>query len=186
MEDELLAGRMVTLRPAKAEDKRSIYRWLACSDLSAMMSGPPVYPERPVPTWEEFCADYAQHYFDDSAPLLGRCFVIVVDGADVGQINYNDIEELHGSRRVELDIWLRSQADCGKGYGPDALRTLCRYLSDRFGVREFMVQPSARNPTAIHAYEKAGFTRLPLSPESARAEWGPLDYVDSVIMVKRV
>jgi len=47
-----------------------------------------------------------------------------------------------------------------------------------------MVQPSARNPRTIRAYEKAGFARLPVTMEEARAEWGPNDYVDSVYMVK--
>jgi RimJ/RimL family protein N-acetyltransferase len=49
-----------------------------------------------------------------------------------------------------------------------------------------MVQPSARNPRAIRAYEKAGFERLELSIEAARELWGPNDYDDSVYMVSTV
>jgi RimJ/RimL family protein N-acetyltransferase len=51
-------------------------------------------------------------------------------------------------------------------------------------VAEFLVQPSARNPRAIRAYEKAGFRRLGLPIEEARALWGPSDYADSVYMVR--
>ena len=85
---------------------------------------------------------------------------------------------------MELDIWMRSESSCGKGYGTDALDALCRYLHDRFGVEQFMVQPSARNPRAIHAYEKLGFKSLDLPLESARELWGPNDYWDSVYMVR--
>jgi len=146
--------------------------------------GPPTFPDAPVPTWEAFCDDYRMHFFDGSAPLLGRSFVILVDGEPVGQVNYNDIEERGGLRRTELDIWLRAERFCGHGYGSDALETLCTHLAREFGVRQFVVQPSARNPRAIRAYEKIGFVRQDLTPEQALAEWGPRDYHDSVVMVK--
>jgi RimJ/RimL family protein N-acetyltransferase len=104
----------------------------------------------------------------------------------VGQVNYNDIHERGGRRRTELDIWMRCEACCGKEYGTDALDALCRHLHERFGVAEFMVQPSARNPRAIRAYEKAGFRRLDLPIDEARALWGPSDYADSVYMVRSI
>ena len=61
---------------------------------------------------------------------------------------------------------MRSEACCGRGYGTDALIALSRMLYVRFGVQEFMMQPSARNPRAIRAYEKAGFRSIdiPLAP----------------------
>ena len=184
MSKQEIFGKCVVLRPAVAEDRRLIYEWLACSDVSAMMNGPPTYQDKPVPTWDEFQEGYSTHYFDDSAPDLGRCFLIVVDGTPVGQVNYNDIEEHQGAERTELDIWMGSQAHCGRGYGTDALETLCRYLTERFGVQEFLVQPSARNPRAIRAYESVGFERLDLPAEAAQDAWGPSDYRDSVYMVK--
>jgi RimJ/RimL family protein N-acetyltransferase len=49
-----------------------------------------------------------------------------------------------------------------------------------------MVQPSARNPRAIRAYEKVGFRLLDLPLELARELWGPNDYWDSVYMVRIV
>jgi diamine N-acetyltransferase len=150
------------------------------------MMGPPLYPDEPIPSWEEFCDDYQPHFFDGSVPKLGRCFVISAGGEEVGQVNYNDIEERQGKKRTELDIWLRSEKDCGQGFGSDALLALCRYLFQHLGVQEFMVQPSARNPRAIRAYEKAGFVILSLSIEEAQAQWGPSDYYDSVYMVMTI
>ncbi|MBN1318124.1 MAG: hypothetical protein JXA42_21760 [Anaerolineales bacterium] len=48
-----------------------------------------------------------------------------------------------GKRRTELDIWLRWEADCGRGYGPDALDALCHCLNRQFSIHEFLVRPSA-------------------------------------------
>ena len=101
-------------------------------------------------------------------------------------MSYNDIHEHGGRRRTELDIWMRNEACCGRGHGPDALDALCRHLHDRLGVAEFMVQPSARNPRAIRAYERAGFRRLGVPMEQARDLWGPSGYADSVYMVRSI
>jgi len=186
MAEQTLQGNLVTLQPATLDDRRLIYDWAAHSDATRAMMGPPIYPEKPIPTWEEFCADHKPHFFDGSAPHLGRCFLIVVNNEPVGQVYYNDIEELEHGKRTELDIWMRSEQDCGQGFGSDALLTLCEYLTREFGVQEFMMQPSARNPRAIRAYEKIGFVRLPLTVEEAQAQWGPNDYFDSVYMVKTI
>jgi diamine N-acetyltransferase len=182
--DEDLRGRCVTLRPAVPEDGRTILDWLYRSDVTPSMLGPPLYPERSVPPSGEGGGGYEPHYFDGSAPELGRCYLILADGEPVGQVSYNDIHERGGRRRTELYIWLRNEACCGRGYGTDALDALCRHLHDRLGVAEFLVQPSARNPRAIRAYEKAGFRRLGLPIEEARTLWGPSDYADSVYMVR--
>ncbi len=165
-------------------DRRPVYEWLAESDVTASMTGPPNYPDIPVPTWDEFCADYLPHYFDDSEPYAGRCFIIVAGGLDVGVVCYNAIEEKR--RLTELDIWLRSEADCGKGYGSDALRLLCQHLHEAYGVREFIIRPSERNRRAIAAYRRAGFERLPLTADEQRTQFGEVDFVDSVVLLKRV
>jgi diamine N-acetyltransferase len=181
---DLIRGKDVVLRPAAPEDRRMIFDWLFRSDVTPAVLGPPLYPERPIPPPGDTGEEFDPHYFDGSAPGLGRCYLILVGGEPAGQVSYNDIHGSEDHRRVELDIWMRAEAWCGLGYGADALGALCDYLHHRFAVREFMVQPSARNPRAIRAYEKAGFARLPVTMYEARAEWGPNDYVDNVYMVK--
>jgi len=161
-----------------------IYESLARSDVTHILLAHPTQPETPTLTWEQFCDDYKSHYFDNASPYAGRCFVIDVDGEAVGQVNYNTIDMVKG--RTELDIWMRSEATCGKGYGPDALRTLCDYLFREFGVHEFLIQPSASNLRAIRAYEKAEFRRVTLSQEDAEAEYGPKNSADSVYMTKNI
>ncbi len=174
----------ISLRPAVASDRRQVYEWLAKSDVTPSMMGPPDYPDLSIPTWEEFCADYVPHYFDDSEPLSGRCFIIVSEGQDVGVVCHNAIDEQR--RLTELDIWLRSEADCGKGHGSNALRLLCEALHEAYGVAEFIIRPSKRNRRAIGAYQRAGFELLPLSPTEQHRRFGDGDYADAVVLWKRI
>lgn len=179
-----LTGRRVNLRPTTPADKRTIFEWATLSDATAAMMGPPLYPDNLPPTWEQFCEDHLPHFFDGSAPELGRSYLIMVNDEAVGQVYYNDIEEYEGVKRTELDIWMRSEKDCGQGYGSEAILLLCQHVFEQLGVTQFMMQPSARNPRAIRAYEKIGFVRQNLTAEEAQAIWGKSDYFDFVYMVK--
>ncbi|SDL09392.1 diamine N-acetyltransferase [Catalinimonas alkaloidigena] len=175
----LLHGTDIALRPATRQDRHPIFEWLAHSDLTPLMLGPPTFPENPAPTWVEFVHDYAASYFDDTAPLQGRCFVIERNGEAIGQINYNAIDPER--RATELDIWLAHSRHAGKGYGPDAIQTLCTYLAETFGCRDVYLAPSRRNAGAVRAYAKAGFAETPEAPP-----WFVPDYPDTVVMVKRL
>lgn len=176
-----IRGRIVQLRPAREADRRDVYRWLARSDVTASMMGPPRYPESPPPTWEEFCADYGPHFFDGSTPDVEASYIIESAGEAVGQVNY----EVRDApvRHAELDIWLRSEGDTGLEYGPDGLDALTSHLHTAFGIDTFLLRPSARNPRAVHAYEKAGFRRLPMSAAEQTETYGPGDYEDTVVLV---
>jgi len=186
MDGTLIPGEHIALRLSTLEDRTRIFEWLAHSDLTSSMFGEPIFPEEPAPTWEEFCEDHTTHFFEGEITEQSRCFIMQVNHEDVGQIYFNDIEIRNGMKRVELDMWMRAETYCGKGHGSDALNTLCEFLTQRFGVEKFLVQPSSRNPRAIRAYEKVGFVRLEVALEEAVKEWGPNDYSDSVHMVKTI
>lgn len=174
----MVRGALVTLHPATLDDRRRVFEWGHDSDIADF-----IYPSGGITqTFEDFCADWKEHYFTDESPDLGRVFLIFHKGSPVGMVAYNDIDP---KNRVELDIWMNCEANCGRGFGPDAIEALCSHLAAQFGIRTFMMQPSARNPRAIRAYEKAGFVRTPATPEEIRAEWGGVDAEDSVLMLRR-
>ncbi|HCP31945.1 TPA: hypothetical protein DIT45_01640 [Candidatus Acetothermia bacterium] len=177
-------GQRVRLHPATLEDRQQIYQALARSDLTDILLGHPSQDYTPLLSYEAFCDDYKQYYFDDSNPEGGRCFVIEVDGQAIGQVNYNDIER--DKNRTELDIWMFAEHHCGHGYGSEALRLLCDYLRSQFNVEGFYIKPSASNPRAIRAYEKAGFRRSALSAEEAQVEYGEKDSIDTVYMTRNI
>lgn len=170
-------GHRVRLRPATLADRRMIHDWSYASDVAPLLHLSDA-PTRPLDDW---CDDWKAHYFTDGEPDRGRMFVVLDGDVPVGAIAYNDIDE---RRRVELDIWLSAEAHCGHGLGTDAIEALVNHLEAELGVRTFMMQPSARNPRAMRAYEKVGFVQVPATPEEIAADWGGVDHTDSVLMIR--
>lgn len=147
------------------------------SDLTREMLGPPNFPDAAIPTWEEFNEDYLDHYFDDSAPLKGRCFILMFEEQEVGQINYNEIDAER--KCTEIDIWLAARKYTGKGWGTSAIEWLCDYLLQKFDCKAIFIAPSRRNKMAIKAYTKAGFVELEKIPDNITP-----DYKDTVVLIK--
>jgi diamine N-acetyltransferase len=162
------------------DDRRSTYEWMAESDSTQAMMGLPLYPDAPADTWEEFIEDYEEYFFDGSAPEKGRSYVIEVDGESIGHTNYYVLSP----GVAELDIWLAGENLTGKGYGSEALVVLVDHLHVELGYHTFVIRPSARNPRAVRAYEKAGFEIVDMSLEEQTDAWGEPDYDDAVPMRK--
>ena len=109
----MIKGTHIRLRPATLEDQRMIYGWYNASDIASFL-----HPSSgPYETFDTWCDDWKEYYFTDESPRLGRMFVILHEHSPVGTVAYNDIDP---ENRVELDIWMDSEANCGKGFGPDA------------------------------------------------------------------
>ncbi len=176
IEADQLRGSIVILRPSTLDDRQDCWQWGDRSDISHWTNPPPMAPS----SFELFCEEWKPHYFDGSAPRLGRVFIIEVDHQAVGMIAYNDIDETH--QRVEIDIWMSCQANCGRGYGPDAIDTLSRHIQDTFDLKETWAQPSARNLRSIRAFEKAGFVK------SSRPvkDYGKADCQDALLLVRQL
>ncbi|QQS28963.1 MAG: GNAT family N-acetyltransferase [Sphingobacteriales bacterium] len=174
---ELFKTKLLTLRPATLDDKKSVYNWLAHSNLTKAMLGPPNFYDHPIPTWDEFNQDYLDHYFDGSQPLKGQCFILIHNGQPIGQINYNEIDIT--TKSTEIDIWLADRKYTGKGFGTEAIKTLCEYLYYKLQCETIYIAPSKRNIIAIKAYKKAGFIETKNLPDN----FVP-DYEDTVVLSK--
>jgi len=140
------------------------------------MLGEPNFPDSPIPSWEEFDEDYLDYYFDGTKPKEGRCFIILNDDVELGQINYNPINDK--TKTTEIDIWLSDKKHTRQGIGTKAINLLSKHLFKNFGCKKIVIQPSARNKIAIKAYRKAGFIEQSQIPKDFE-----LDYFDSVFMV---
>ena len=81
--------------------------------------------------------------------------MIVQDGAVVGSMQVE--EELDPDYQVaSIDLFLATEAQ-GRGIGPDAIRTISRYLIDVRGHHRLTIDPNVANERAIRAYTKVGF-----------------------------
>lgn len=85
-------------------------------------------------------------------------FVITVNDESIGWIA--GWEKLHPDyRHAGIDLFI-STAHQGKGYGPEAIRLVCRFLFEERGHHRITIDPAADNVRAIRAYEKVGFKRV--------------------------
>ncbi len=177
------AAKRIELRPANKEDRKKIYTWLAGSDITSSMLGPPDYPDHSIPTWEEFCDEYTVSFFTNSGDGKGRNYIIMVNDEDVGTVGYDLLDKK--KNRVVLDIWMRSAKYCGHGYGSDALIAICGYIRDEYGITNFLISPSARNKRAIGAYKRAGFEYVKLLNKAEQIKiFGQPEYDDNILMIK--
>jgi RimJ/RimL family protein N-acetyltransferase len=152
------------------------------------MMGPPDFPEIPVPSFDEFCADWEEHHWTHVEPERGRMFIAAADGELVGCIAQNEVVTTgDGARAVEIDLWLADPQLIGRGYGRKAILALCDRVRLELGVEEALLQPSARNAIARRSYAAAGFLPSLLWPAAAAGHYRTQpDYADSVFMTRRL
>ncbi len=180
----VIKGSKVKLRPAILSERRLIYAWLVKSDLTPSFMGPPNYPYPRIPTLKEFCQDYNASFFSPIGNKTGKNYIIIANNIRVGTVGYDLFDDK--KQRVVLDIWMRAEKYCGKGYGTDALTTICGFLNKKYSMKHFYISPSSKNKRAIAAYRKAGFKSIKMSRSVAIKKFGVdiYDYPDNIVMRK--
>jgi len=180
----IVVGSRLTLRRSTLLDRPRIHEWVTQSDLTANTLGAPLYPERPVPTIEEFSADFVNAHFEGTRPFSGRMLVIVAGGEDIGCIFHGPVDLLNDV--VELDIWLAEKRWTGRGLGSEALVLLADWMQANYGVNRFLVRPSRRNVRALRAMRRAGFreTDLAASEVIEKLHLRPGIYVDELLLFR--
>lgn len=88
----------------------------------------------------------------------GTGFAIDSGGELAGWLGFNE-EDDPDYRHAALDITLLPPFQ-GHGLGPEALRTVIRWLIEERGHHRFTIDPSVENTRAIRAYEAIGFGRV--------------------------
>ena len=187
----MIKGKLINLVPATFDDRLNVYNWCFHSETTKSHSGPPKFPDKETPTYEEFCEDYADYYFTGSAPQNGRGFIIMQGEEQLGFISYASFHVKQN--KSELDIWLNKEANCGKGFGTDAIISLGNYLNETLGISELIIRPSARNLRAVKSYKKAGFVEFDGTPgyyllDEYLSLYGDGDYgaEESMLLVKQI
>ncbi len=146
-----LHGEHVTLRPLEPSHVRALAEGIAADENSS--------------TWWGTDTEKIVRWLTEkgSHPLA-----IDLGDTTVGVITFE--EEMDPDYRFAgIDITVLSPYS-GRGLGPDALRTLARYLFTERGHHRIHIDPSAKNANAISAYEKVGFRPVGIM---RRYECGP-------------
>jgi aminoglycoside 6'-N-acetyltransferase len=131
-----LRGHRVVLRPVAQPERARLRDILAEPD---------------VARWWALSASTTEASGDDAEVELA----IELDEEVVGAIQYAE-EDDPDYRHAGVDIYLTTAVH-GRGVGPDAIRTLARYLFDVRGHHRLTIDPAAANARAIAAYAKVGF-----------------------------
>ena len=106
-------------------------------------------------------------------------FAIEVDGELAGWLGFDE-ETDPGYEHAGIDISLDPGVQ-GRGLGPDAIRTVIRWLADERGHHRFTIDPSAGNERAIRAYESVGFRPVGVLRRYERDAGGP-GFHDGLLM----
>ena len=163
MSDVILTGERVVLRPARDGDVERLRSILLEPSVSCWWG--PTDPARVAEEWLEVEADDA-------------VLVIEVDGIVVGSIQFSE-ETDPDYRHAGIDLFLATEVQ-GRGVGPDAIRTVARYLIDVRGHHRLTIDPSAANHRAIHVYTKLGFRPIGIQRLYERGPDGT--YHDGMLM----
>lgn len=171
----MIKGNKINLLPARLTERQKIYEWCFHSETTKSHSGPPDYPDIAIATYQEFCDEYyEEYYFTGAHPEKGQGFLIMSNQEAVGFISYSAFHLK--SSLAELDIWMKDEASCGKGFGNDALYALSNYLKKELNIRLLLIAPAKKNTRAVKSYERAGFKRTDKKMNAFLAEEFQLMY----------
>jgi aminoglycoside 6'-N-acetyltransferase len=159
--DETLTGTQVRLRPVRPGDKEKLWQIFSDPEVARWWGDPAKSVEDSLAVSE-----------DDSQ------FLIELDGEAIGFIQCSE-ETDPMYRHASIDISLRSPWQ-GKGLGPDAIKTVARFLIDQHGHHRLTIDPAAHNTRAIKAYERVGFKPVGLMRQYERGPDG--EWHDGLLM----
>jgi len=146
---ERLQGKLVSLRPAVEADVPALVAIRATPEVRSRWRG------------DDLERGTRDSIGDERLHLL----VVEVDEPDgpagrrvIGAIQWAEEEE-PDYRHANVDMYL-DPAVHNRGFGSDAVRTLCRHLFETEGHHRITIDPAADNAAAIRCYEKVGFRRV--------------------------
>ncbi|MBS0236490.1 MAG: acetyltransferase [Proteobacteria bacterium] len=158
----------VTFSPLAEADLPLLLKWLEASHVKAWWDQDVQWTEALV---REKFGDYIEgvkplHVGDTTITKPMYAFVIEVDGAPVGYIQYYDVHDFPREDNVStaelpkscagLDLYIGEAQYIGRGIGSQALALFTqRHVLQQFN--HIFVDPDTANTRAIRAYQKAGF-----------------------------
>lgn len=161
MSNDRLEGDLVSLRPALEADVPALVAIRATPEVRSRWRGDD--PERQT---LESIGEEDLHFLvvevDEPAEGGERRVIGAVQWAEEKEPDY-----CHANVDMYLDPAVHN-----RGYGTDAVRTLCRHLFDVEGHHRITIDPAADNAAAVRCYEKVGFRRVGIMRQYERGADG--------------
>jgi RimJ/RimL family protein N-acetyltransferase len=164
-QDNLLRGERITLRRPTMNDAAKIFHWERDDEVWRYD------PHRPFSSsMMEFLPIFERNYVRGN----GRQFWFIIENEQhtpIGTITYFNIDYRLG--QVEIGLGLGDKTCWGKGYGPEAIRTLVKYLFSRPGLSRIYAETANANHPSRRAFTKANFVEVSqiYDPRSSGEPW---------------
>ena len=161
----VLRGERIFLRRPTMEDASRIFDWERDDEVWRYD------PHRPFSnSLADFLPTFERNYVQGN----GRQFWYIIEDEQhlpIGTITYFNIDQRLG--QAEIGLGLGEQSRWGKGYGPEAIRTLVRYLFTQPGFIRLYAETALANKAARRAFAKASFVEIGqiFDPRSAGEPW---------------
>ncbi len=163
-------GALVRLRAREPEDEQEVFRWM--SDPDVVLWNLVRYPRSRAAVRDRIAAGadigYAHARF---------AVETIAEKTLIGDMAIH-VEEPE-SRCGWLAITLGNPEFRNKGYGTDAVRTLCRFGFQMMNLQRLELEVLAENERAVRAYEKVGFLH---EGRRRRAVYTHGRYLDLIVM----
>jgi RimJ/RimL family protein N-acetyltransferase len=145
---DMVLGVLVKLRPMEPSDAVALWRWNHDPDVMRWMSDG--YAQALTHVQQRLAERPRNAYGDVLYGVESR-----TDGNLIGLVRLDGAEPETGC--AELTIYLGEKDYQGRGYGTDAVRTICRYGFDKMRLHKVTLTVVAENHAAEHVYRKVGF-----------------------------
>lgn len=149
-----LHGERVRLRPWSLEDAPDFQRWANDIEVQRFIGDPPGQASRDAE--EAFIRRHLDNDWEHG-------FALAIEATDVGSaprlIGNLELRNLSAvSRGGEIGIMIGDREYLSRGYGEDAVRTICRFGFRDLDLHRIELTVAEFNARAIRCYQKVGFT----------------------------
>lgn len=163
----------MTLQPFTRDMWRTYYHWRMDHEVMYWATGE-AHQASLVPE-EAFMSRFDEAVLTDHHQESGILGIYTESSMFIGEVSYRDMDVVAGT--AVLGIMIGDKSHWGQGYGTDAIRTLCRFLFDRFRLRRIQLDTWAGNERAIKSYAKVGFQIEGRLRDAALVNGQPMDQV---------
>jgi ribosomal-protein-alanine N-acetyltransferase len=164
-QDILLRGERIYLRRPTIDDAARIFHWERDDEVWRYD------PHRPFSeSMTEFLPIFERNYVRGN----GHQYWFIIEDEmhiPIGTITYFNIDDRLG--QVEIGLGLGDKTRWGKGYGPEAIRTLVQYLFSLPGLTRIYAETASANHPSRRAFVKANFVEVGqiFDPRSSGEPW---------------
>ena len=165
----MIRGQRIYLRSIERDDLDLCHAWMNDEDLRSTLA-----QRYPMSLPRE--ADWIERVTRGQDPSEMTFAICLADGdRHIGNCGLMAIDR--DNRTATLGILIGEKDYRGRGFGTEALRTLCRFAFEEMDLRKIRLDTHAGNEAALRAYEKVGFRREGLLRQEFYRKGRALDVV---------